>query len=77
MCISSFHYLSADDDECLLDTYDCPSNYSHCVNILGGFKCECNKGYVQNGSACSKCSHLSDLGVWFQLEFYIYIPHQY
>ena len=53
-----------DDDECLLDTYDCPSNYSHCVNTLGGFKCECNKGYIQNGSACSKYNHLLGLAVW-------------
>ena len=47
-------YISADIDECLLDMYDCPSNNSNCVNVLGGYKCVCNQGYIQNGSHCCK-----------------------
>ena len=52
-CVDMF---STDVDECLtMVAVDC-SNNSHCVNTLGGFGCDCNEGYFQNGSSCCEYS---------------------
>ena len=52
-CVDMF---STDVDECLtMVAVDCPSN-SHCVNTLGGFRCDCDKGYFQNRSSCCEYS---------------------
>ena len=47
---------SVDVNECEGSTHDCSSS-ARCVNIDGGFKCECNSGYDlfnNDGKACSK-----------------------
>ena len=40
-----------DVDECLTGTAACYSN-STCVNTVGSYMCECDFGFVKNGSAC-------------------------
>ena len=41
-----------DIDECLEGSAQCPDN-SSCTNMMGGYECQCNEGFVPNDSdAC-------------------------
>lgn len=57
-------YFVSDLDECSSpELHDC-HNLANCVNIFGGFKCECNEGYRdpwldnkhRSGRQCEQCS---------------------
>ena len=49
--ISSLLILFADIDECEMGTYPCDSN-AECINIPGGYNCNCKTGYFGNGTEC-------------------------
>ena len=42
--------FSIDIDECA-GAANC-MEHSHCVNAPGSYQCECNEGYMANGTAC-------------------------
>ena len=43
--ITILYLFSFEDyDECADQNYHCPP-YSHCVNVIGHYKCICNKGF--------------------------------
>ena len=44
------HY-NEDIDECLAGTHSC-STGSKCINRVGGFSCQCLKGYQLTGGVC-------------------------
>lgn len=42
----SWHYAECPpEDECANGHHDCDARSERCVNLLHGFKCECNQGY--------------------------------
>jgi hypothetical protein len=51
--------ICRDFDECSSnDTNNCHESAS-CTNIGGGFRCECNQGFVGNGTSCQSASDSS------------------
>eukprot|EP00063_Salmo_salar_P085983 XP_014060818.1 PREDICTED: thrombomodulin-like [Salmo salar] len=57
-CMCHHGYALADDgkeckdiDDCI-DNRQCPGHNIKCVNTVGGFKCECHKGYVFENDKC-------------------------
>ena len=44
-----------DIDECVRDSIDCGLN-AVCININGGYRCDCVEGFYRNGSDCRKLS---------------------
>ena len=48
-----FIFLFQDIDECLDNTTnDCDNLTTSCVNVPGGFTCDCNYGYIQTETGC-------------------------
>ncbi|XP_039274668.2 uncharacterized protein LOC120348574 [Styela clava] len=56
-CKEGFFYhryfkACTDSNECLLETHDCDTNISRCVNTNGGYKCVCRENYTGDGKKC-------------------------
>lgn len=47
-------FLNTDINECLEGTDDCDDTNSNCMNVEGGFTCECKLGFVMN-QATEEC----------------------
>lgn len=53
LSIDYFHLRFVSDvDECSLRTTSCPGEHFSCLNTPGSFRCECEKGFVQQGEKC-------------------------
>ena len=46
----------ADVDECSVRSHDCSKN-AECLNIEGGYNCQCSIGYTGNGKVCEGIHH--------------------
>ncbi|XP_065072025.1 uncharacterized protein LOC135696532 [Rhopilema esculentum] len=46
-------YQCIDFDECTTGVHNCNSNAS-CINAYGSFSCQCNPGFVGNGTMCTE-----------------------
>lgn len=53
---SNFTLFFVDQDECSTEFGNCTVN-AKCINTEGSFYCECNNGYVGNGSTCEGIAH--------------------
>ncbi|CAL1542073.1 unnamed protein product [Lymnaea stagnalis] len=45
-------HCETDVDECAEKTFSCRT-YSHCINVMGSFACECNDGYFDKKNECT------------------------
>lgn len=61
-------FATADSDECAENGNLCESG--HCLNLPGGFRCECDMGFIPtpDGKACDgkAVPHRSSWPCWFQ-----------
>ena len=53
---ANFTLFFIDQDECSTEFGNCAVN-AKCINTEGSFYCECNNGYVGNGSTCEGIAH--------------------
>ena len=44
-------FFSVEDDECITPDANCDPN-AKCINTVGSFRCECNEGWLGNGTSC-------------------------
>ena len=51
-------------DECKLGLHDCDMSKEKCVNVPGGFECQCNDGYRLVKEKCTGRFSLISLNVW-------------
>ena len=45
-------HLFPDVNECATDQHGCHEN-ANCTNLHGTHKCDCNDGYIGDGSSCT------------------------
>ena len=62
-CLSLSLYVYAvsgiDLNECNSGSGSCPYSHSHCVNLVGSYRCECDYGYAPWGRMCMGESEIS------------------
>lgn len=47
------HVFTPDIDECTEGNAMCPDENSHCTNTLGSYQCDCDTGFINNGTQCA------------------------
>ena len=65
------HSILIDIDKCKEGTHDC-SNFARCVNLIGGYDCECHAGFEGDGTTCTGMTARTTLPV-FSFFFFIII----
>ena len=58
-----FHFPT-DIDECSTGAHTCHRNKANCINIEGGYTCQCKLGYTGDGRICNGKTNFCVITAW-------------